>query len=101
MKKYLFIILALFLMSCKKEPQPEPIKEVPCKVLKRRAYNGYMEVKILITEQFDGMILVKNPTIYSPMKTYYPRVVDTTFIDSRITINSKIAINYGWGQLEK
>lgn len=95
----LFLLLGVF--SCKKEEIPDTAKDPPCKIVSRQSTDGYVEVRILITDTFEGVIYVKNPTIYSHVKVYHPRIIDTVFTHPDITSKSIIAINYGWGQIEK
>ena len=107
MKKLFLIVLSAVLLSCDKEPIVEPQPEIPsgkqppCMILQRVSGGGYIKAQILIIEPFDGVIYVKNPTIGNVVKRYKPRLIDTSIVNPNITMNSRIVVSYGWGQMEK
>lgn len=103
MKKLFLIVLSAMLLSCGKEPIPEiePEQEVPCKIIMRNSGGGYIKAQILIMTPFTGSIYVKNPTFGGSIKHYRPRIIDTSFVSPTITPQSRIVVNYGWGQIEK
>ena len=108
MKKLIVLFIGftagLFVLSCQKEPisePPEETTEVPCKIIMRNSGGGYIKAQILIMTPFTGSIYVKNPTYGGSIKHYRPRIIDTSFVSPSITMNSRIVVNYGWGQIEK
>lgn len=107
MKKSVVLFIGLFvaaslLASCQKDPLPEePEQEVPCKIIMRNSGGGYIKAQILIMTPFTGSIYVKNPTFGGSIKHYRPRIIDTSFVSPTITPQSRIVVNYGWGQIEK
>ena len=104
MKKLIVLFAAgLFVLSCQKDPVPEEpeTKEVPCKIIMRNSGGGYIKAQILIMTPFRGSIYVKNPTVGGSIKNYRASIIDTSFVNPTITPQSRIVVNYGWGQIEK
>jgi hypothetical protein len=106
MKKLVVLFIGftagLFVLSCQKEPISEPPEqEVPCRIIMRNSGGGYIKAQILIMSPFTGSIYVKNPTYGGSIKHYRPRIIDTSFVSPTITPQSRIVVNYGWGQIEK
>lgn len=101
MKKLFLIVLSAMLLSCSKEPTPEPEKGIPVKLLSRVSGGGYVKAQILVMESFEGVIYVKYPTFGgTTVKKYRPRIIDTAFVHPTLTKESRLVINYGWGQIE-
>lgn len=112
MKKSVVLFIGLFVaaslvaslaLSCQKDPVPEEpeTKEVPCKIIMRNSGGGYVKAQILIMTPFRGSIYVKNPIVGGSIKNYRASIIDTSFVNPTITPQSRIVVNYGWGQIEK
>ena len=104
MKKFrLLILLGVVFLSCSKEEVTEPPKfqETPCMILSRFSTGGYIKATILIKAPFRGTIYVKYPSVGGSLKDFKPSIIDTGFVSPIITVDSRIAVNYGWGQIEK